>query len=283
MKSEFLNYFQDIFKNLELYSWYDAVEILMLSAIVYYFLRWLNKDQSKRPILAFYGYFSLVVLTYYAKLFVVNTILLFGTPVFLVLLILMHQSSLQKNFITYKNISPNFDQNYGWIEELIRTFLASINKQKEVICVIECGDSLKEFLQSSYHLNADLKKEVLELFIQNMSNKGLLWINKFGKIIAINTKMKIIPDSVWLVPEVKDLPLWKQDAIFLTNKTDAIVIIATPENRSFNFIIQGKVIENLMPQHAIALLKKQLIQTNVKEDDNFNAYSNRDFSEQQLS
>jgi DNA integrity scanning protein DisA with diadenylate cyclase activity len=274
-------------QNFFLYTWRDGVEILLLSSILYGFMRWLSKDISKKPLIFFICYGLMTAVTYYMGFTIVSTLLLVSTPLTLILSIIMHQHTLQKNMIAYKTIKPEQESSYLWLDELMRSVLGALNKDKEIICIIERNDSLREFLGAPYTLNADLKKSVLEMLFDhvNEASSSMLWINESGKIIAINAFVKTPPDPDWISSDIKHMPLIKQDVLFLTSKTDAIVVCTSSRSRTFECIVEGKDIKDLSAAHALNFLKRFFIKkTQRQKDTTFHASNNRStIAEQQLS
>ncbi len=278
-------FYQEALAHFSLYTWQDGIELLIVTAIVYSFLKWLSKDPGKQPAVFFIGYAALNACTYYAGLSVVSTLMLIATPTILVLAIIMHQHTLQKNVIAHKHINPNNDHLYDWLDELMRALLSALNKQKEIICVIERSDCLKDFLTAGCSLNADLKKQVLEMFFDHLDDTRMVWVHKSGKIVAINANLSISSDPEWMTNDVRQMQSWKQDALFITNKTDAIILSTSSHTRNFECIIDGKDIKDLTASHAITFLRR-IFETNTPKqgDGYFHATRyNRSFGKQELS
>lgn len=271
---------------LKLYSWRDCVEIMILATIIYKATRWLSRDKTLAPLSFFYGYCLLLIGTYYLNLSVVNTVLLFASPVCLVLMIVMHQYSLQKNVIAYKSIKPAYEEQYDWADELMRACLNALNKNKDIVCLIERSDALKDVLEAPYYLNADLRKHVLELLFEHLPDRvpTMIWVHACGKVVAINARCVADKDAIVFDDTAAEIPLWKQDALLLTQKTDALLFHIAPANRLFDVFIKGKVVEGLTAVHALTLLRHQLLKDGTISDDRyFNAYKNRSVDKHDVS
>ena len=52
--------------------------------------------------------------------------------------------------------------------------------------------------------------------------------------------------------------LWKHDALFFTNKVDALIVKTNAEQRSFDIIVHGKEYAALNTRAALHLLKKYI-------------------------
>ena len=127
--------------------WRDPLEILFFITIFYFFSLWLKKDRQKNLLFYFYCYCCVIIIAFYAQLPTLSTMLFLSAPVALMLFILVHQETLQKNFISLKNASAPKILPTDWLEELLRTCLVAINNNKEVLCVIEHRNNLETFLE----------------------------------------------------------------------------------------------------------------------------------------
>jgi hypothetical protein len=236
------------------YTWRDAAELALLSGIIYFFLRWLNEDTSGYPLCFLYGYSALTFGTYCLQLYTISTLLLIALPITITLLIIIHQHTLQKRFITYKVIKPLQEDTNAWLEEFIGTCLGAFHKQKDIFCLIERNDRLKELMDAPFYLYGDLKKSFMDVLVDHLdtANNRMLWINQQGKIIAINACLASAPQNT------TSLPIWKQQALILTHKTDAIILKTCSTSRLFTVIAQGRLIEELPVSQALALLKRYL-------------------------
>lgn len=220
----------------------DIIEIIILTAIMYKIQLWLNKDKLSNLLLYLYGYASFLAFCYFCNLQTLYFLTIHISPLLTILSILMHQETLQKNFIT--SISSNTDNaNILWPTELIKSIMHSINNNQEVWCIIEFNNNLSQIIHCQYYINADISKDLLHIFLPiNPSNK-LMWLNSYGKIIAINCNIDIN------APE---------DLLNLTSKTDCIILKTDLKLRAFNIIYQGKLLEKVSPQQTIIFLEQKI-------------------------
>lgn len=235
---------------------------------------------------SFHSYSSLVAITYYTQLKIVSSFLLMSAPITAVLLIIMHQQSLQKNFIVPKVIKHISNNDTLWMDELMRTCLAALNKQKEIICLIERSDDLKTVVSAEHYLHADFKKDFLDLLIDHIDTQAgdMLWIDQTGKLIGINARLALNPQPSGLANDANNYAAFKQEAVVLTGKTDALIMQISTSSRLFTCIVQAKIVEGLTAQHMLMLLKKYLTKPyNSQKDRYIYAQSQRNFKEQQLT
>jgi DNA integrity scanning protein DisA with diadenylate cyclase activity len=238
-------------------SWRDILEIFFLSSMVYALIRWLAQDVQKNILFWFYSYAALLFGTYYLNLQIIHMTLFVTSPVALMLFILLHQQTLQKNFITLTSLSTKAHATNHWLEELIQASLYALNKNREVFCIIERTDALDQFLSANSIFNATITRELLELLIEKIDHNGpiVLWVTHAGKLHAINPTWNATVDEIWVTEDVKALHKWKQDALFMTHKSDALMFALSPTTRLCTLITEGKIVPDLSAHHAFALLK----------------------------
>jgi hypothetical protein len=190
------------------------------------------------------------------------------------LFILFHERMIQKNFITISNKKESKDNKGNWIQDLIRGTLFAINSKKDFICIIEKDDNLSNFIKTKCLFYADLKQDIFEILIEKQieNNNYFIWTNDKGKLIAINCNWNLDNDS-YMIQD--NMPKWKQDAIFITSYTDVIIFKTNAISRTIDFIMKGKIIENINISDWINILKNIIeenhIDKNIIIDNNFKA------------
>lgn len=261
-----------IIYRLQIFNYSDMIEILFFSVIIYFFLLWLKQDTQKNLIFPFYIYCTITFISYYANLNIISTTLFLAAPLAIIIFIILHQNSLQKNFVMLKKVSATPSYNINWLEEFIRSCLSALNNNKEFICVIERSDQLQNTIKAPCIFYADFKKDIFDILIEKHTckNTHLIWINHEGKIVAINATLDINISQEWMSTQADTLAKWKQDGIFISSKTDAIIIRVNPLTRTFDIIIKGKIVEGINTDQAFAVLQYNLDKTKNNKTSNFN-------------
>ncbi|MCL4360732.1 hypothetical protein M1446_00040 [Candidatus Dependentiae bacterium] len=237
-------------------DWKDLIEISFLVSSIYYFSIWLAKDSNKNLILPFYLYISGFIVSHYLNLNIISNILFFGSPIVLTIFILFHQRILQKNFIASQKANFEKQEQYLWLDELMKSSLTAINKNCDMTFVIERKDNLQDFIVTDWNLNAYLKKELFDLILNQQNNELFIWI-KDGTLISYTAQWAFLQDETHKVTE-KNLENWKQDALIITHQTDCIVIKTLHEERQFQIVIEGKIFEPLNALQTLTLLERYL-------------------------
>lgn len=260
-----------------IYGWQDVAELLFFSSIIYYFSLWLKKDKQKNLLLYFYSYCGIALGMHHMQLPTATFFILLSAPAALMLFILVHQESLQKNFVMLRSIKPAHIVQDNWIEILIRNCLIAANNNKKVYCAIEHSDSLSTLIHNQLAINADVHMNLLSMILESDSydQEKFLWLNTRGKLLAINASWDSVIDSSWIDTSQQTSNQWHHEALFFTQKTDAIIVAISPTNRLFTIITQGKIFNDITGPHALKTIEKHIGTTTQPMTIKGNAYENR--------
>lgn len=239
----------------------DLIEILLFSVATYHILIWLRKDSERNLLGPLYIYCAFIFTAHYADLQVVRYVLFLSMPLVAVLFVILHQETLQKNFVKLTKSTASALETSHWVDELIKCCLTALNRHKEIILVIERNDHLKNLIHAPYFIYAELKRDVFDILLEKHAagDDFMIWINQQGKLVSINSTWRTNLDEAWISKEAEHMHIWKQQALYITAKTDAIVFKVTPLSRSFDLITQGKIIEGINVEQAATFLRKNLL------------------------
>jgi len=261
-----------IFSNLffeynSFFYWRDLLEVAFFGVLFYYTALWLKKDKQKNLLPYFYGYCACAFGTHYLGMTTVSYTLFLFAPVTAMIFILMHQDLLQRNVVALKNITPAKRVQIDWLETLIKTVLTTINNGKSVTCVIEHKDTLKDFLETPLQFNAQLEAGLLNILFASSSfaEQQMVWVNTQGKLVGINATWKQLMNEEHLEPNVKKLPDWKQQAIFFSGKTDALVVHINPTSRTFDVVLNGMIVDRMHATKTVELIKKYVLSKSTSQ------------------
>ena len=239
------------------FAWRDACEILFFTSIFYQFSLWLSHDRQKNLLGYFYLYCILTFLTYLVQLPTLTYAFFIYGPAVIMIFILMHQETLQRNLVALKNIIPAQITHDNWLEILFKSCLKLINNNKAIICVIEHTDQLNECIDTPLFINADLQNNILDLFLDSPSfdQHKMVWISTQGKLRGINgtwQKTNILKlDKKFREP-------WHTGALIYSTRTDALIFHLEPTTRTFTIIVHGKELTNVAAHHAQQLITKHI-------------------------
>jgi hypothetical protein len=225
----------------------DIVEISIYSTSIFIFCKWLATDKTKNLLLYFFAYCTLALCAWIAQLPTLTPFLFTYAPIALLLFIVLHEKTLQRNLVTLCSITPARDASSDWIDTVLSSCLTTINANKLITIVIEQNNALDHFLNAPFVINADINKEIFDLLLTSTSydENKLIWITSKGQIRGINVD--------WIADQNT-----QNEALFYTTQSDALILHAHPINRMFMLTYNGKEIKNLSAHHIRTLIKKQL-------------------------
>jgi hypothetical protein len=244
-------------KFLSFFLWRDIIEMAALATVIYYLSLWLKKDRQKNLLLYFYGYCMVIAIAYNLQLSTISHLLVVCSPLAIMLFVLIHQETLQKNFVALCNIMPARPTRSDWLDSMKQTALTTMNNHNNVIFVIERSQALDELLNTPLPLSADITKGVLSVFLssQLFDAEKMLWLNTQGMLLGINATWQQVPGELI---HTEQTTTWKHEALFFTTKTDALILKTNAEHRTFDILVHGKEYEALTTRAALHLLKKYI-------------------------
>jgi hypothetical protein len=256
----FFSFFIDLFKEYTLYlTWRDILEIFALTYAFYFFIRWLAIDTQKNLIGYFYGYWALLGATYYLQLSTLTPLLLISLPLGIIMLCVLHQHTLQKNFITLKKITVKPTPKAYWVVELVRACVQALHKQKDVVCIIQKNDSLLDFLKIPSFFNSDVTTDLLDMLLSTCpQNPSIFLIDQNGQLISFNVEITVSLESLQIPEEEKPLSFLHYQIAFLSTKTDAFIFKSSARTHFFECYLQGTMIEHLTSSQLISFLEKYI-------------------------
>ena len=149
------------------FTWRDAVEITFITSYIYILIYHVGLEKIVQVICSviFYEYYALAFTSYAAHLTGITYMICLSAPVVVMLFVLIHQTTLQKNFVTSRTIIPAHKDNTDWIDKLIRSMLVALNNNKTITCLIEHQHSMGSVVSACTTLYAHIKKDLLNLII----------------------------------------------------------------------------------------------------------------------
>ncbi|MBA3752183.1 hypothetical protein H0X06_05345, partial [Candidatus Dependentiae bacterium] len=102
----------------------DTIEVLLISLIIYYILLWLKRDTEKNLLGGIYIYSALFFTVHYFDLHVLRFLLFASSPLVALFFIIIHQETLQKNFVKLSVKPADLLEQNHWIDELMQCCLS---------------------------------------------------------------------------------------------------------------------------------------------------------------
>lgn len=234
----------------------DIIEIIFFSTLIYYASVWLRKDRYAPLLMYGYAYCSLMIIAYIAALESVLFFLTFFAPAICICFIMIHQTTLQKNYIMLKNPQPiNTIATDPWIDYLMRICLQAMHNNISLTCIIEQSDSLRSVLHTDLELNIPLQSGILEMLIKapTFSSERLIWLNDQGIIIGINATWQ---KSTPVLSAYNNEHTLIQETVLYSAHTDALFITTDLSTHDFTMIVAGNIYRAITAPIVINSIKK---------------------------
>jgi hypothetical protein len=248
-------------QNSLLLTWRDLVEVLLFSVGSYAIIRWLAQDSQKNLVGVFYGLCLLVFAAHLCNLPGVCFVLFLISPLIATIFVLLHEQTLQKNFVALRAITPaRAEAPTNWLETLIQASLRGINKSRTVVGIIQRGDSLETFLTLPAPLNAPITDELIDMIINASSTAQptILLMGQTGTLIALNPRQRANSYDTHHGEQMTAEELWRQNALIITSQSDSIFFLLSPKTRLFEIVCRGKLYDSLPATQALSVLQHNL-------------------------
>lgn len=242
--------------HLQLTTWRDAAEVFFFALMFYSLTRWLATDNEKNLLPYFYGYCLVSLLSYSFELPTITYCLFLFSPAVIVLFMLLHQETLQRNMIALKNITAPAPAARDWLELFLRNVLKALHQNKSMLLLIEHTDAVDPYLKVAFPLEAQITQGIFNLIIEKelYDPISMLWIKSDGTIRGLNATWKASCHPEKYIDE----NAWIEDAIAYTSKTDALLVYLDPKNHCCTIALEGTLYKNLSIDQTAQLIKKQI-------------------------
>lgn len=240
-----------------LYYLKSGIEIFCLSTFFYWFSLWLKKDTKKNLVWYFYAYYFAFLITEFSSLSVLHSCMLYATPLVLIMLVIIHEDLLQRNFIALQKNIEKIQNDGTTLDEIVRAALYAFNKNKNFLLVLENRSELSSYIQTDYLINADLNQASFIVLMESsfFDTNKYIWCSVNGKIKSINSSWKIQIHTIQADSSSVDHTNWKHDALLITSKMDTAIIRGDAQSRLFDLIISGKIQEKLSAHQLLQLIR----------------------------
>lgn len=249
-------WYQELFYRLAIFGIKDAVEIGGITGLLYYFSVWLKQDHQKPLVLYFYGLCSVIIIAHFAGLPTLSDSLIALCPAILMLFILIHQKSLQKSFVALKNIQPSQIIQSNWLDTLLRACLIATNHKQKICCLIEGNDALGELVTAPFTLKSKIQPLLLETLLNSSSfdQQKMIWVSNTGLLLGINVTW--CNDNLQKAQGNQTIDDWQQNNLLFTAQTDALAFRINPLDRTFDIVVEGKLLEKITIDQAVKLMQR---------------------------
>jgi hypothetical protein len=240
-------------------TWQEWSELILLTIGLYKLHDWLSQD-VRTPLLCIgYGYCLFLLVAYYAPLTTFLPLIPLITPTMLVLIVLLHKNTLQRDLIPYKQSPLAPTAHPDWLTELLRAAVTTLNSTQSVAILFEYTDELAPFLHTPYTLQTLVQPELLTFLLHRSTycSNTMLWVTHTGIVISNN--------ATWRLPTTYSLPQigtasenLKELTDIYTFKTNSLVCFIDQNTRTATISVAGTSRPQISMHQAHSIIAKHL-------------------------
>ncbi len=231
-----------------IYQWQDLFEIAVLSWVLYKVMHLLAHDTQKPLLKYFYIYFSLIIFAYSYNCQTLQILLLVSAPALLTFFIVVHQETLQKNFVALYRPAIYVKKEI-WHYGLIQLCQKQASKNQSTAFILEKRHNLETLVTNGISCNATFSPSVCELLYTTplVFSEHFFLIQYDGTIRGLN--VTINEHSV-----LHSATLPEERELFLTAKTDALLLKMDATTLTFSCIHNNKKLTHLSARTMTTIL-----------------------------
>lgn len=232
----------------------DILEILIITMIIYYFLRWIKTTNAWAVLKGLLILFLCWLGAYVFKLYAIQWIFVNAVGVGITAIVIIFQPELRKVLeqLGQKEIVPSIfgsgeidkttlsDKD---IDELVKGVYAMAREKTGALIVIEQQIDMQNIVETGIILDADISSGLLiSIFEKNKPLHDGAIIIRGRKIVAATCYLKPLSDNMQLS---KDLGTRHRAAVGISEVTDSLTVIVSEETGKVSIARNGEIIRGL--------------------------------------
>ncbi len=239
----------------------DFIEISVLSTLCYWGLSWLKQDKQKPLLVYGYLYCGLWMSSFLFDLKTLLHLLELTAPVVVMLFILVHQKTLQKNFIGLYKVMPARKVHTLWLEEIVRFCLQT---DHDLMFLVEHKQSIGELVTTELPLQTDITTAVLSYLSQckQFNRNQYMLLDTQGTLLGLNV--------TW--HKALALDALEQDRIkkasYYLQEVDAFALYFDQSTRTFTLIVHQQTYPALTATQVLQSIERYLKTDHTKKGTN---------------
>lgn len=231
-----------------IYTWQDIVEIMVFSWGLYKSMTILAYDSQKPLLRYFLLYSTLIIFSYTFNCTTLQTLLLITAPALSTFFILIHQDTLQRNFVALYRPAVSLKKEI-WHLALIQFCQKQASKNYSSAFILEKKQNIESLLTITIPCHATFSNLLGELLYSSPAvyEHHYLLIEFNGTIRGINV-------SINSHTILNNEEIIHDKELFLTAKTDALILHMDATTLTFTCIHNNKKITDLSAHTITSIL-----------------------------
>lgn len=228
------------------FAWQDAVDILIVAAVVYWIILLIRGTRSLQMLIGLILLILAFLISQKGRLLTLHWILNNFLSSIILIIVVIFQHDIRRALSTV-GTNPFFSGTYSpyggpIIDEIIDATLSMSRRQTGALIVLEQEAEVDKHVEVGVPLNAKVSKELIATIFTPPSplHDGAILIQG-GKLTAARCFLPLTANPRVL----KTLGSRHRAALGLSEETDAVVIVVSEEKGVISLAINGKLTRNL--------------------------------------
>ncbi len=250
----------------------DVIEISCLSTLCYWCMLWLKQDRQKPLLVYCYLYCLFWIACFLFNLYTLTHLLELTAPVAAMLFILVHQKTLQKNFIGLYKIMPARKVQTLWLEELIRFCLQA---DQNFMFLIEHRNSIAELLSIGLPLQTDIRSTVLTYLCQSkqFNHDQYILLDTQGTLLGLNVTWR----KALALYDIEENCVKK--ATYFLQEVDAFALYFNHAKREFTLIMHQNTYPAVSAAQVLQSIERYLKTDQTKKGIDHEQHKKTDYKQ----
>ncbi|MCZ7581943.1 MAG: diadenylate cyclase CdaA [Deltaproteobacteria bacterium] len=239
-------------------TWRDAIDIAAVAFIIYNVILLIRRTRALQMMLGLGFILVVYAVAAAANLFTLHWILNTFLESAIILIVILFAEDIRRGLARFGRnpfATSTYVASTEFLDEIVRSVQALINRRIGAILVIERGTGLNEYIDEGVPLDAGVSRElVISIFLPSSPIHDGAVIIRNGRIISAGCFFPLATD----VDLDKDLGTRHRAAIGVSQASDAAVLVVSEERGEVSLVVQGNLERNLSPDALYDRLGKLL-------------------------
>jgi diadenylate cyclase len=227
------------------FTLFDAIDILLVAVVIYQIFLIIRGTRAFQILMGLALIFGVYLVSQYLGLNTLQWVLDRFLGSIILVIVVLFQADIRRalaRFGKYPFGSSAPIEDVEFIDELVRSTNALVNRRIGALIVIERETGLSEYVEEGVKLDAGVTRELMvAIFLPSSPIHDGAVILRGGRIVAAGCFFPLATD----IELEKDLGTRHRAAIGISEETDAMVIVVSEERAEVSLVEDGRIGFNL--------------------------------------
>jgi len=236
----------------------EIIDILLVATIIYRVILMIRGTRAVQILVGFAFLFAVYAMSQVLGLYTLHWLLQSFLSSIVLVIVVLFQNDIRRALARFGS-NPfgalRSIKTTQFVDELVHSTEALVNRRIGAIIVIERDIGLEEYIEEGIKLDAGITRElIISIFLPSSPiHDGGVIIRK-GRIVAAGCFFPIATD----VDLDKDFGTRHRAALGLSSESDAVILVVSEERGKISLVLQGEIFMNLSTEELTERLNRLL-------------------------